>query len=87
MSDGYVHPFVVPPDKAVRASAHGYFAPEVFEWLFTLAVVAFLVWQSAGLREPDFLRGSTARYREAVELRVPPAAGRRALGRGRGEGR
>jgi len=47
------------------------FPPELLEWLFTLAVVAFLVWQSAGLRDPDFLRGSAARYREAVELRAP----------------
>lgn len=42
--------------------------PEVLEWLFTLAAVAFLVWQSAGLRDPEFLRSSNARYREAVEL-------------------
>jgi cell division protein FtsW (lipid II flippase) len=45
--------------------------PEVLEWLFTLAAVAFLVWQTAAFREPDFLRGAGGRYREAVELRAP----------------
>jgi len=52
--------------------------PEALEWLFTLAAIAFLVWQSAALREPDFLRGAGGRYREAVELRatiLPQAAG------------
>ena len=45
--------------------------PEALEWLFTLAAIAFLVWQSAAFREPDFLRGAGDRYRAAVELRVP----------------
>ena len=45
--------------------------PEVLEWLFTLAAVAFLVWQSAALRDPEFIRGAGERYREAVELRAP----------------
>ncbi len=70
MAGSIVHPYVLPSEKKA-AAGRGSFAPELFEWLFTLAVVAFLVWQSAGLREPDFLHGSNARYREAVELRVP----------------
>ena len=51
--------------------------PELFEWLFTLAVIAFLVWQSVALREPEFLRAAGERYRDAAELRAPmlPQAG------------
>ena len=45
--------------------------PEALEWLFTLAAIAFLVWQSAAFREPEFLRGASERYREAAELRAP----------------
>jgi cell division protein FtsW (lipid II flippase) len=44
--------------------------PEVFEWLFTLAAVAFLVWQSTAFREPEFQRSAGERYRDAQELRV-----------------
>jgi cell division protein FtsW (lipid II flippase) len=44
--------------------------PEIFEWLFTLAVLAFLLWQSSAFREPDFLRLAGERYRDAQELRV-----------------
>ena len=51
--------------------------PEVFEWAFTLAAIAFLVWQSEAFREPGFVRGAGDRYRKAVELRAPiePQAG------------
>ena len=45
--------------------------PEVFEWAFTLAALAFLVWQSAAFRESEFARGANDRYRKAVELRAP----------------
>lgn len=45
--------------------------PEALEWLFTLAVIAFLLWQSAAFRDPGFIRGAGDRYQEAVELRVP----------------
>jgi cell division protein FtsW (lipid II flippase) len=45
--------------------------PELFEWLFTLAAIAFLVWQSAAFREPEFLRAAGERYRDAAELRAP----------------
>jgi cell division protein FtsW (lipid II flippase) len=45
--------------------------PEVLEWLFTFAAIAFLIWQSAALREPEFIRGAGDRYLEAVELRAP----------------
>ena len=45
--------------------------PEVFEWAFTLAAIAFLVWQSEAFREPEFVRGAGDRYRKAVELKAP----------------
>jgi cell division protein FtsW (lipid II flippase) len=45
--------------------------PEVWEWAFTLAAIAFLVWQSAAFREPEFVRGAGDRYRKAVELKAP----------------
>ena len=45
--------------------------PEVFEWAFTLAALAFLVWQSEAFRESEFVRGAGDRYRKAVELRAP----------------
>jgi cell division protein FtsW (lipid II flippase) len=45
--------------------------PEALEWLFTLAAIAFLVWQSAAFREPEFVRAASERYREAAELRAP----------------
>ena len=45
--------------------------PEAFEWAFTLAAIAFLVWQSEALREPEFVRGAGDRYQKAVELRTP----------------
>lgn len=72
MADGFIYASAAPTDDALGTGARpSSFAPEALEWLFTLAVVAFLVWQSAGLREPDFLRGAGARYREATELRAP----------------
>lgn len=56
--------------------APGILHPEVFEWLFTLVVIAFLVTQSAAFRDVGFIRGAGDRYEEAIELRVPllPAA-------------
>jgi hypothetical protein len=45
--------------------------PEAVEWLFTLAAIVFLVWQSSAFREPDFARSAGERYRDALELRVP----------------
>jgi len=47
--------------------------PEGFEWAFTLAALAFLIWQSEAFRDPGFLRGAGDRYRKAVELEVPIA--------------
>ena len=65
-------------DEALQLRAQGMshartmrIPPEALEWLFTLAVVAFLVWQSAAFREPEFLRAASERYREAAELRAP----------------
>src|ERR1700675_4537270 len=58
-------------DAAKTGAGHGYLAPEVLEWLFTLAVVAFLYWQSAAFRDPGFIRGAGDRYQEAVELKAP----------------
>ena len=37
--------------------------PEVFEWAFTLAAIAFLVWQSEAFHEPEFVRSAGERYR------------------------
>lgn len=48
-----------------------YIAPGALEWLFTLAVIAFLFWQSEAFRDPGFIRGANDRYQEAVELRAP----------------
>ncbi|MEO6626068.1 MAG: hypothetical protein ABIN37_14720, partial [Burkholderiaceae bacterium] len=45
--------------------------PEALEWLFTLATIAFLIWQSAAFRDAGFVRGVGDRYQEAVELKVP----------------
>jgi cell division protein FtsW (lipid II flippase) len=53
-------------------------APELLEWVFTLAVLAFLVWQSEAFREAGFMRGAGDRFQSAVELKValpPQAAG------------
>ncbi len=63
-------------EQAVKTgAAHGSFA---LEWLFTLAVIAFLFWQSGAFRDPGFIRGAGDRYQEAVELKaqiLPQAAG------------
>ena len=68
-----VHPFVVPTaDKSGRS--RGALAPILFEWLFTLAALAFLIWQAGAFHEPEFIRSTGERYREAAELRVPLAA-------------
>ena len=65
-------------DEALRLRAQGtqhamsaLLPPEAFEWLFTLAAIAFLVWQSLAFREPEFLRAASERYRDAAELRAP----------------
>ena len=60
-------------DGAAKADAggHDHLAPEALEWLFTLAVIAFLFWQSGAFREPGFIRGAGDRYQEAVELKTP----------------
>ena len=47
--------------------------PEVLEWAFTLAALAFLVWQSEAFRDPEFVRGAGDRYRKSVELEAPIA--------------
>jgi len=64
--------------EAVKPGARrGYVAPEALEWLFTLAVIAFLFWQSEAFRDPGFIRGAGDRYQEAVELKasiLPQAA-------------
>ncbi len=58
--------------EAVKVGARGgYPAPEALEWLFTLAVIAFLLWQSEAFRDPGFIRGTGDRYQEAVELKAP----------------
>ena len=58
--------------EAVKTrTVHAHLAPEAPEWLFTLAVIAFLFWQSAAFREPGFIRGAGDRYQEAVELKAP----------------
>src|SRR5688572_26081275 len=56
--------------EAVK-TGHGYLAPEALEWLCTLAVIAFLFWQSGAFRDPEFIRGAGDRYQEAVELKAP----------------
>lgn len=58
-------------DEAEASAGHGYFAPEALEWLFALAVIAFLFWQSEAFRDPRFIRGAGDRYQEAVELQAP----------------
>lgn len=59
-------------DEVVKTGArHDYLAPEALEWLFTLAVIAFLFWQSGSFHDPGFIRGAGDRYQEAVELKVP----------------
>jgi cell division protein FtsW (lipid II flippase) len=66
-------------DGGVKTSVTaGRLAPEALEWLATLAVIAFLVWQSAPFRDPAFTRGAGDRYQQAMELRatmLPRAAG------------
>ncbi len=44
--------------------------PEMLEWVFTLAVLAFLLTQAAGFRDSEFIRASTERYQDAVQMRV-----------------
>ncbi|MGH8676181.1 MAG: hypothetical protein ACREVG_17980, partial [Burkholderiales bacterium] len=56
-------------------------APETLEWLFTVAAIAFLIWQADAFREPDFIRGAGDRYQRAVELKVPIAPQASATGR------
>jgi len=68
-------------DGGVKTSVAGRFAPEALEWLTTLAVIAFLFWQSAPFREAAFARGAGDRYEQAVELKAPILP--RAAGTGR----
>jgi cell division protein FtsW (lipid II flippase) len=56
---------------AGRASASLRLPPELFEWLSTLAAIAFLAWQANAFQEPEFQRIANDRYRDALELRVP----------------
>src|SRR4029434_10225351 len=60
-------------DEGETKGSAGYslLAPEVLEWLFTVAIIAFLVSESAPFRDPAFIRGAADRYREAVELKAP----------------
>src|SRR6187455_3695921 len=59
-------------EEAVKTGAgYGYLAPEALEWLFTLAVITCLFWQSGAFRDSGFIRGAGDRYQEAVELKVP----------------
>jgi cell division protein FtsW (lipid II flippase) len=58
---------------AARVAAGLRVPPELFEWLFTLAAIAFLAWQAAAFQEPEFQRVANERYRDALELRVPMA--------------
>jgi cell division protein FtsW (lipid II flippase) len=60
-------------DEGATKGSAGYslLAPEVLEWLFTVAIIAFLVSESAPFRDPAFIRGAADRYREAVELKAP----------------
>jgi cell division protein FtsW (lipid II flippase) len=63
-------------DRGARSRGAASVRPEFFEWLFTLAAIAFLVTQSVAFRDPQFLHGAGDRYQEAIEMRVPvsPAA-------------
>ncbi len=70
MSAVSVHPFVV----TTTTGSRGALAPILLEWLFTLGAIAFLLTQAAAFQEPEFVRGTGERYREAAELRVPLAA-------------
>ena len=66
------------PQASSGARAARPVPPELLEWLFTLAAIAFLFWQSEAFREPGFRRGAGERYQEAVELKatmLPLAAG------------
>ena len=58
-------------DAVTTGAGTGNLAPEALEWLFTLAVIAFLFWQSEAFRDPGFSRGAGDRYQEAVELKAP----------------
>ena len=68
-------------DAVSAPAARGVVAPEAVEWLVTLVVLAFLVWQADAFREPEFLRGANDRYQQAIELRVPMVP--HAIGNGR----
>ncbi len=53
------------------ARAPGFSAAELLEWLFTLAVIAFLVVQAESFGDSAFTHGAGDRYREAIAMRVP----------------
>src|SRR5271167_944626 len=64
-----------------RSHALWFLRPEFLEWMFTLAALAFLLAQAAGLRDADFVRGAGERYQPAIGMRVP--LGPEATGTGR----
>jgi hypothetical protein len=59
------------PEPVKAGAGHGTLAPAALEWIFTLAVIAFLSWQSAAFRDAGFIRGAGDRYQEALELKAP----------------
>ena len=73
-------PAIAAPVRGQRVSV----GPEVLEWLFTLAAIAFLIWQSAAFREqplqylrPDghALPAHGGRYgRHVATIHAQPAA-------------
>ena len=66
-----MHSRDMPTLAAPVRGQHVSVGPEALEWLFTLAAIAFLIWQSAAFRDAAFVRGSGDRYHESVELKVP----------------
>src|SRR5580700_4987583 len=56
--------------SGIRRTA-GNLWPEFWEWMFTFAVLAFLISQAAAFRDPVFQHGAADRYQEAVALEVP----------------
>src|SRR3989304_2845551 len=69
------------PHAIKAGSGRWHISPEAVEWLFTLAVLGFLFWQSAAFREPALIRGAGDRYQEVVEMKVPILPGAAGTGR------